>query len=431
MQNVVYLHGQPQPIAQFLRVGSSNHRRLEQMLLAGELPVQRVILEACAHKRQLDLANALKANGRELVLDTNAAELSCVGKYDGAVREAPWANADGVLTPAHFGGSNQFDVLGQIARFAVERGVSRVLAPTHLLSGVQDSWFGVDLQAVRKLRAALDIEGGKQIALDYPVLVPSAVLNDSAERKRLASQLGNLPIESVWLRISGFGAEATPSAIRKYITAVQDFHSLGIPIVVDHIGGLTSLALVAFGAACGFAHGAAERERFDASSWNKPRNDGGGGGGGYTVLLPGIDRLMKKSQAEALIAAPHGRRLLSCNDRRCCPHGFEDTLKDPRGHYLRQRAFQCETLSGVPDAMRTQHFLGQNLAEADRKARQVAKLKVSDEKLGELMVKNSSRLDRMRAVLEDLHRTAEDSTRSKPFPPGQGSRAKAVTDRRN
>ena len=55
MANVVYLHGQPQPIAQFLRVGSSGHRRLEQLLAAGQLPVRRFVMEAGAFGRQNDL----------------------------------------------------------------------------------------------------------------------------------------------------------------------------------------------------------------------------------------------------------------------------------------------------------------------------------------------------------------------------------------
>jgi hypothetical protein len=37
--NVVYLHGLPPPVAQFLRIGSTGHRRLEQFLAAGQLPI--------------------------------------------------------------------------------------------------------------------------------------------------------------------------------------------------------------------------------------------------------------------------------------------------------------------------------------------------------------------------------------------------------
>jgi hypothetical protein len=60
--------------------------------------------------------------------------------------------------------------------------------------------------------------------------------------------------------------------------------------------------------------------------------------------------------------------------------------------------------------------LDQNLASTDRLARQVAKLKVNDTDLSDMLAKNSARLDRTRAVLEDLHNTGLGSS-SPSFPP--------------
>lgn len=416
MASIVYLHGDPDPVTQFLRTGLTHHRRLEQMLLAGQFPVARVVVDAAALKRQADFISALRSNGREIILDTNVAELSSVGRFEGAVREASWANPDGVLTASNIVGANEHSVLGAIARFSVANNLQRVLAPTHFLSGVNDPWFKTDLEATARLRALLDMEGGKGIALDYPVLLSNATLNDQAERKAVMSALRSSPAESIWLRISGFGAEATPAGIRKYITAAHDFHHVAKPIIADCVGGMAAVAIVAFGGASGMAHGAAEKERFDASDWNKPRREGKGGGGGHMVMLTGIDRLLKKAEAQALIDAPHGRRLLSCNNPACCPHGFEDTIKDPRGHYLRQRALQCEAISAVPDPLRADHFLNKMLADTDRKARQIAKLKVADKKVEAILNKNTVQLDRMRAVLEDLQKTGGLTTRSLPFP---------------
>lgn len=405
MTNVVYLHGQPQSIAQFVRIGSSGHRQLEHVLAAGRLAAKRFVVDAGTFQKQSDLISALRQSERELVLDTNVAELSAVGRFKGMAQGAPWANPDGVLTPAHFkSGANEFDIIGKIARFAVTQGVRRVHAPAHLLDGVKDAWFSIDLSACTSLRRALDIEGGRDIAIDYPLMIPNAVLNDAAERKALLGALASLPINSLWFRISGFGAGATGAGLRKYVAAAQDFQILGKPIVADGVGGMAALAIAAFGAACGIAHGVAEKERFDTSKWNKPPTSGGGGGG-YNILLPGIDRLLKRAEAEALMSVPHARRLLSCNDPTCCMHGFEDTLKDPKGHYLRQRASQLRILSSVPEQRRVRHFLDTDLAIADRTARQVAKLKVADPQLAKTLRENANRLDRMRDVLEDLHTT--------------------------
>lgn len=410
MTNVVYLHGQPTPIARFLRV--SEHRRLEHLLEADRLPYDRFVIEAGSLKEQLDLVSALKQRGHDLVLDTNVAELSAIAKFAGHARNAPWANPDGILTEAHLKpGSNQGIIAG-IAQVAVKHGFARVQAPSHFLSGPRDSWFGVDLDNCAALRRALDAEGGSEIEIDYPLMIPNRVLNDTAERRSLILSLELAPADAIWLRISGFGANGTGAGTRKYISAVRDFHVLGKPIVADGVGGLAGLAIVAFGAACGLAYGVAARERFDASGWHKPPNPGGGGGAQYSVLLQGIDALLRREDAEMIINAPSGRRLCACMDRRCCPQGFDDTRKDPKGHFLRQCAFRCDDLSIVPEPMRARHYLDKNLKEDERRAKQLAKLKVPDEKLNIRLTENAKRLDRFSEVLDNLEQTSAEATRS-------------------
>lgn len=124
-----------------------------------------------------------------------------------------------------------------------------------------------------------------------------------------------------------------------------------------------------------------------------------------------------------LVEANGGRRLLSCNDRRCCPNGFDDTKRDPKGHYLRQRAWQCEAISSVPEPRRAQDFLDGTLAIADRTARQVAKLRVPDGAVATITARNAERLDRIRVVLENLRETETISTRSAAFSPPPPMRA--------
>jgi len=425
MTNVVYLHGHPAPVAHFLRIGVSGHRRLEQLLAANQLPYSRFVGEAGVFLRQKDLVDGLRQAGHELVLDTNIAELSVEGRYRGAAKGAPWADPHGVLTEAHLTeahpriGSNEPDRIAQIARFAVENGINRIMAPGHYLAEATDSWFKTDLATCTRLRDALDREGGRDIAIDYPLIVSSAALIDVAQRRAFVASLAEEPIASLWLRVSGFGGHATAPALRKYISAVRDFHELGVPIIADCVGGLSAQAILAFGAASGIAHGVAEKERFDASSWHKPpppAEEKKRGGNAYSVLLPGIDRLLKPEQALALIDSAGGRRLLACNDRGCCPRGFDDTMADPKGHYLRQRAWQCEAISVVPESRRAQDFLDRTLTDADRKARQVARLKVPDPKLKDILDGNARRVDRVRVVLESLQQTEAMSTRAEAFP---------------
>jgi len=102
MSNVVYLHGQPHTLAQFVRIGPWSHRLLEQLLASGSLPARRFVVDAALVGKQADLLAALREDGRELVLDTNVAELSVIGRFRGIAKEAPWADEKTVLTPAHF-----------------------------------------------------------------------------------------------------------------------------------------------------------------------------------------------------------------------------------------------------------------------------------------------------------------------------------------
>jgi hypothetical protein len=167
MTNIVYLRRAPDQVTTFLRVGVSGHRQLETLLMAGKLPSERLVLDASAFARQGDLVAALKRAGRELSLDTNVAELSAVGRFQVAVKTAPWARADKVITERDILG-NEAHVLFDIARFAVANELDRVQAPTHYLErGVKDPWFRVDQEACTRLRRLLDMEGGKDIAIDY------------------------------------------------------------------------------------------------------------------------------------------------------------------------------------------------------------------------------------------------------------------------
>jgi len=412
-QNVVYLHGQPSPVAHFLRVGTSGHRQLETLLSSGQMPMDRLVFEASAVGRQRDLFAALTEGGAELILDTNIAELSSVGRFEGAAKTAPWANPDAIITSEDLTRSANRDILGQIARFAVEMGFSAVQAPVRFIQDSKDEKFSTDLKSATALRDALDREGGKAIGLDYSLMIPYASLRDPVHRRAFIQSLASIPFENLWFRVSGFGADASPAGVRRYIAAMLDFHRLGRPIVADGVGGLVGVAAAAFGAAGGICHGVAEKERFSAADWHKPPK-GGGGGREKRVLVEGLDRLLSLKQMEALMAAPNARRHLSCGDPRCCPRGLDDTLKNPKAHYLRQRHGQLVELSGVPESRRIQHFIDKQLAPIEKRARQASKLKVKDEALAKMLLTNGERLEKMHVVLDALNQALSGDARSAP-----------------
>ena len=413
MAKIHYLQGRPRPIAHFVRVGHSGHRQLEALYEARRFRPSRVVIDAAHYDVQRDLIDALWQARCEIVLDSNVAELSAIGCFAGASRMLPWAHRERPLEPRDFKRSGKRAIVKEIAAFIAERRVDAVLAPTHLIRGARDEWIMVDLWACEMLREELDAAGASQVTIDYPLIMNYATLRDSAHRRALSSDLAQLPFDNLWLRISGFGADASGVGVRRYVSCVADFHAMGKPVVADCVGGLSGLAVAAFGAVSSIAHGVGEKERFDAGGWARPRRSGGGGQSGR-LYLPGIDRQLKLHQVEAIMRARGGRRLLACQDRDCCPLGFDDTVRDPKGHFLTQRGKQLEDIGRTHTDRRISRFLDHHLTIADRAARQAAKLNVGDAGIEKALKKASLRLDRMRAVLEDLDNTlGPEASRSK------------------
>jgi hypothetical protein len=118
----------------------------------------------------------------------------------------------------------------------VENGIDTVLAQTHFLGDPAfHDWLTLDRMACLALRRALDREGGPSIAIDYTVILPNTMLNDPAVRGRVVTSLDDLPVQNVWVRSPGFGSDAGPLAVKRFLTSISGFHNLGKPLVVDYL----------------------------------------------------------------------------------------------------------------------------------------------------------------------------------------------------
>jgi hypothetical protein len=408
------LRPQTPPLAGFLRVGHTGHRKLLDLQAAGRLPFRRVVFDAAHLEEQIELVKRLKASGCEIVLDPNFAEMATVGRFGSpSIQRLPWANLDRPWRPEDFAGRRNQDASRAIAEFAVKAGVDAVLAPTHLLEQANDAWRPIDLRVCEALRHELDQCGGSSIAIDYQVITTGALLKDGAHRASLVAELMSMPIENVWVRASGFGATATGAGTRHFVESVRGFHELGRPLVVDMAGGLAALGAAAFGAVAGLSHGVGQKETFKAADWRKPPSGGGGGGASARAYVHELDRYFKEDQLQAIFDAKGGRSRFGCNDTKCCPHGGEDMIESGHAHFLTQRHRQLDDLSGVPEARRAEHFLLRHLDPAIRSARHASRLKIADEQVMAAVGEAKMRLVRLRDALADLHETGETETRSR------------------
>ncbi|MEL6363030.1 MAG: hypothetical protein AAFR21_18330 [Pseudomonadota bacterium] len=395
-------------IGHSIRTGETAFKQLGNLHAEGRLPATSIIVDASKAKFQKELIGAMLGEGAEVILDPKTVELSEVGRFRGSASGAPWAQRedDRQLTPSDFDGLSAIDLYGQIARFAIEIGATAVMSPSHFLrNGASDPLLVVDRSAVFSLRNALDKEGGHHIAIDYALVLPHTKFNDVAHRERIKSSLTGLPIDNLIVRLSGFGSSSGPLTAKQTLLSLADMQSLGYPISLDHIGGLIATAAVAFGFVSGISHGIGERERFDARDWHKPpkeRDPDTPFGRAVFIPVPSFDRAYRTKDLEAILNAQGGRRLISCQDRTCCPKGLASTLDKPKAHMARQRFKTMNALFETPDSRRIQHFLDTDMRAAERKAGDLARLKIADDRISKSLIEGRKRIDHFARTFETL-----------------------------
>ncbi len=402
-QNIHYLHSRPRQIAQFTRVGYSDHVQTEQLLSAGKLDGQRFVIDAANFERQSSLIRSIHDENAEIVLDTNVAELSAPGRFSSAVRAAPWSNKDRPLEiDDFFIPSTNRTVVDQVADFAVEKKISSVMAPTHYLGEDQYHWFEVDRRACIALRQSLDRKGGAEISIDYPLIITYSQFRDPEFRDGLINGLRDMPFDCLWLRISGFGADSKAAAVARCIKGLFSFHALGRPIIADQVGGLASLALCAFGASSGFSHGISGKERFSAKEWLKPKTEGSFGQV-KTVYIPALDRRLKIRDARKMFEdARTSREMFGCPDHTCCGD-IERMLSYPEAHLMVQKGRQVSDLSQTPETMRADRLISEHIELARRLSGRAMNLKKIDDDAKKKISNANTRLIRFEETLTNLH----------------------------
>jgi len=407
----------PKKIAHFIRVGYCNHTRLENLVAADRLDVDRAVLEVGLLPRHEALSASLRQRGVEVVLDTNMAELAGVGRYGSLKKRVPWAHPDRPWAALDFGQRRRTEVAIQIAEYAVKHQVAAILAPCHLLDSADDDWFAVDRAMCIALRAQLDRRGGGHIGIDYPLIQPYALFRDADQQASVVEKLRGLPFDNLWTRVDGFGSDKTATGVQRYLNAVRQLHGIDRPVIADCVGGLVGVGLVAFGGTGGLAHGVAEKERFNARSWRIPPPKGKRGGGSATrVYLEHIDLLLKVDQVKAIFSVRGTKRRLGCRDMSCCRRGIDDMLRRPDEHFLIQRQRQLESLSAQPEHRRPDHFLKQQLDDVVREARRVSRLvsdaAVLEPELAKKLGEHERRVDDIERMLENDRQKHPGASRS-------------------
>ena len=342
------------------------------------------------------MAKDLKDEGIEITVDTGAAELSSIARYRTFVRHAHWlGDLQGkVLTPDDF---RDDSVIERIAEMTVSVGADRVLAPTHFL-GDRDfgDWMRVDAEACTLLRRALDRLGGGRIRIDYPVIHSVQGLSDARVRKELSETISNLPVDAMWMRLSGLGKEPGPQKIRSFIRMLSVLHKVGKPIVLDYCAGLNGEAAEAFGVVSGTASGILELDQFNARDWHKPPkvlDPDAEFGRARIVPLLGMGKGFRAIDFEALASARGGRKLLLQSEYVSAP-SIQEMIVNRRKIQALYLVRSHDALEEVPDLNRAGHFLSKTVSSIERRAKDISFLKPSEAQAKALKVDLESLLRR-------------------------------------
>lgn len=390
----------PDPLGLYIRVGRSHHKNLSDLIAAGDATCFGAVLDPTALKAQQELRDQVLSRRLDVILDPKTQPSATPGGYSDTMGNLPWG-VGRPHTPTDFSDTAGRRLIASLGDFVLANGFTQVLSPTHLLRSADDPWFTIDREATQRLRNHLDRNSGTKIPIIYSLAMSYAMFRDADQRAAVIEGLQGIPASSIWLKIDGLGSGSTATAVRNYIEAAKDFHTLGLPVVADYMGGIVGLSLLAFGAAGGLAHGVTQNERFDAGTWFRPR--GSGGGGGDRIYVPSLDLLLKPAEAQLLFDAPaRTRHRLVCRDSACCSRGTIDTLENPTRHFLYQRIREVAGLGQIPEQLRPGRFLEQHLRPTTDMVLAASNVEWSDEKLAKKIRQQRKRLDALRVALGDL-----------------------------
>lgn len=388
----------PNRLGHYLHVDWSDHIEVLQLLAEGERGYSGFVVSAAGAERQKELLKEASKRGFDVILDPKSQQSALPGSFSASLSKLPW----GLERPhviSDFSGDGGRTMAAQVAAFAADHGFSQAFAPTHVLRDGDDPWLDIDLAVSDAMRKSLR----RDIQLIYPLTLPMAVFRDPRQVSSIAKKLNNLDVDAVWLRVENFGADASGEKAVSYVELARLLATLNVPVIADHAAGLPGLALLAFGAVGGLAHGVMAHEGFSASSWRRPKVEGQSGGLAPRVFVPALDMLLPKAKAEVLLGhsiAAKGH--YGCQDPRCCPKGMRDTFQHPARHYLRQRAREVELVSAIPPSLRVSEFLEKKVRPTSDAVAAAAALKLPDNTLAVAIAKRQKVTSRMRLALSSL-----------------------------
>ena len=406
----------------YFRVGYNQHRDVLDLLSSGVHDFHGIVIDATNLERHVELKTRALEVGLDVVLDPKTFAMAFPGGHSKSMASLPWG-LERPHTYADFGGDKGKAIALEIAEFATENQFTQVIGPAHVLSGANDKWLRRDIELMAQMRLALDADGS-DIQMIYPLSLPMQVFRDPLERAAIVAALADSPMDAIWLRIENFGTDATGEKTVAYIQAACELQNLGVPMIADHVGGLSALGLLAFGSVGGLSHGITLYENFKTSSWRKPPEEGRRSGGIATrVYVPRLDMVLKPEDAKAFLnSSTRTKGRFGCRDSHCCPGGLNDMLDNPTRHYVYQRSEEVNNIASVPESARGSTYLDRYVRPISDNVSAAASLGAISDEMRKKLEQKQKRLGRYRQSIG--HLVEVDNMRGEPILPKKRSERK-------
>ena len=389
----------PEPLGWYLRPSYVDHRAIVDAVSPGSVGLYGVVFDPLHEKRHSELRDLMVERNRDAILDPRTQELGSVGGFNKRLSALPWA-LDRPHRPEDFDDVSARRMADRMAQFILEKRYTAALAPTHYIESANSPWLDIDAHSTVLLRQYLNRAGAGDVPIFYSLAVSYAVFRAAEERGAIIERLAQLPIDCLWMKVSQSGAPSH-TAIRNLVHGATEFHSLGVPLVGDMMGGLRGLSALAFGAVGGICHGVTQKETFSAGSLTRPTRSGSNGFTRPTgIYVTSLGIHLTRKEARAFFGAHGSKSRFGCRVKECCPKGWTDMVDNPVRHSVFQRSLEVQRLSNVPEQHRAQQFLEETLRPATDAAVFSESLSFdSQEQLAKRMSDNRKRLERLRVGL--------------------------------
>ena len=389
----------PESLGWYLRPSYVDHRAIADAVAGRSVGLHGVVFDPLYGHRHSELRHLIVERNRDAILDPKTQELGSIGRFNQRLSASPWA-LDRPHGPDDFADVDARRIVDSIAQFVVEKRYTAVLAPTHYIESVNSPWLEIDRRSTGYLRHYLDGAGARNVPIFYSLSVSYEAFRSTEERHTILEMLKGLPIDSLWIKVSQSNT-LTHAAVRNFVKGAAEFHSLGVPLIGDMMGGLRGLSALAFGAVGGICHGVTQKEGFSAGSWTRPASSSNPGFTWPTrIYVAPLGIHLKRKEAIAFFGARGSKSRFGCREKSCCPKGLKDMVDNPVRHSLVQRSDEIRRLSIVPEEMRAQHFLEETLRPATDAAVFAESLSFdSQEHLARRMSDNRKVLERLRVGL--------------------------------